>query len=161
MLREDVEAKLLARVDMGSGLVARPLSSPAEFEILVADEKKWDAYNTKLLEMMFTTAELPNEYRYAGATPVMSFMESPSLGNQMEFKREDIRLKCLALEEEGAGQDLPARVLLASQAGQPSLVQSFHLLLLCLELSELFLLRFDRRFELGESFGHRSERQVA
>jgi predicted nucleotide-binding protein len=89
--RDEAKTKLRERIERGSELKQRQITTNEEYETLRNDYSKWNSFNNELLKRLFTTEELAKEYSFWGVAAVS--MREPSLREKLAEIYKDVDSK--------------------------------------------------------------------
>ena len=70
---ENAKAELSERAQLGKTLSTAKVTHGGEIEVAHNSITSWDDYNVTLLQRMFTTGEIADEYQCSGPAPTVSF----------------------------------------------------------------------------------------
>lgn len=90
--RNDAAQKIGERVNIGSELFSRQVTSMSQFEEAKLDFQKWDSYNKELLTRLFTTHKLKEEYS-RWTTVALSYQDSQSDAQALRDHKQIIKEK--------------------------------------------------------------------
>ena len=92
--REAARQKIQFQIEKGQQYRERSIHSEKELEDLRAERRKWSDYNLELLQRLFDTPVIADEYNNAGVDIIPL---NPSLRKQIEYfhRSVDSRITCL------------------------------------------------------------------
>jgi len=94
--REEADQKIAERIALGESLLSRDISNVEQLGAAQTEYRRWDSYNTEMLNRLFTTDKFVEEYSRWGAIAMSLY--GKSLAEELDDHKKEVGEKIHRLE---------------------------------------------------------------